>query len=81
MAVVKNTITVTSDSWNEDDTVRSLVGGLTASLERTPGRASRLSVVQSMTRYQQIKLVAKVTVEQSSGEVVDGQRLGYYKNG
>jgi hypothetical protein len=34
-----------------------------------------------MTRYQQIKLVAKVTVEQSSGEVVDGQRLGYYKNG
>lgn len=77
MATTTYTITVKSDEYSDDGTVRGLVGALTNALRQTKGKAKRLSVTSTPSRWQGYpdKLTAKVTIVRDSSEVEDGEYI------
>jgi hypothetical protein len=64
VATVKNAITVTSNAYDENATVRGLITALGNQLASASGKATGLKLESTKGRYGRTKLTAKVTVTQ-----------------
>ena len=69
MAIVKNVITVTSNAYSEDASVRELVKALGNQLSTNNGKATGLKLESTKGRYGSLKLTARVTVTRQSAEL------------